>query len=318
MFAIFLGLLISFDYILCVLLIFPALCLYDRWNHRGRCCCVAFGSAKRTDNERTEGKQESPIRRILSVYYNLLHRFRYLWLVVVIGGTIFCCYEASRLSLPTTSEVRLLGKSNELEKVYSWKFNLLAGDLDRKAGSTVWVAWGLQPADTGNVNDPTVSSALVLDDTFNPSPEQNQLHLLKFCKDLFEQDYAAPVPWKICPMQLLDTWLAEQSASNASSVAYSTCGGASAVPVPQNNFDVCVIGFAQEQKNEDIYYRNGKVNIMRLVYRHIGVAYDSAFAVTDQGWNNLTSFVHKQNSDAPAGVNKVNRKTICTWRRLTI
>lgn len=38
-FAVFCGLLVVFDYILCVLLVFPALCIYDQADQERRCCC---------------------------------------------------------------------------------------------------------------------------------------------------------------------------------------------------------------------------------------------------------------------------------------
>ncbi|KAL7561599.1 hypothetical protein ACA910_004188 [Epithemia clementina (nom. ined.)] len=38
-FAVFCGMLVVFDYILCILLVFPALCIYDKADHSNRCCC---------------------------------------------------------------------------------------------------------------------------------------------------------------------------------------------------------------------------------------------------------------------------------------
>jgi predicted RND superfamily exporter protein len=38
-FAVFVGLMVIFDYIMCVLLVFPALCMYDQADRSNRCCC---------------------------------------------------------------------------------------------------------------------------------------------------------------------------------------------------------------------------------------------------------------------------------------
>jgi hypothetical protein len=313
MFAIFLGLLIMFDYILCVLLVFPALCLYDRWNHPGCCrCLVAIGTCGA--NKNSEAKKESFIRRILSGYYQFLHRFRFFLVIVVLGLSALCALVAAKIELPKTSEVRLLSKSNELEQVYNWKFNLFAAELDRKEGSRVWAVWGLQPTDNGSPTDPTKSSTLVLDDGFDPSPEQNQLHLLNFCDELFQQPFYTEVEGSLCSMRRFDAWLAEQSVSNSSSTWYSgSCGGASAVPVPPDSFHACMIGFARDQSETGVFYRNDKVTIIRTVYRHIGVAYDSAFDIIDDAWKSLSTFLEEQNSKAPEGVNKVHT-IACRWR----
>jgi hypothetical protein len=47
------------------------------------------------------------------------------------------------------------------------------------------------------------------------------------------------------------------------------------------------------------------VTIIRTVYRHIGVAYDSAFDIIDDAWKSLSTFLEMQNAKAPEGVNKV-------------
>lgn len=304
MFAIFLGLLIIFDYILCVLLVFPALCLYDKWNHYGSCCCVSVGCCKSNGSE----KSESLIRRILSVYYDFFHRFRYILVAVVVAATVLCAIIASRLELPSTSEVRLLNESNELEQVFLWKFNLFAADLDRKEGSKVWAVWGLKPDDTGNHNDPTLSSAVVLDDSFDPTPEENQLHLLNFCIDLFEEDFSTPVQDSLCAMKLFDGWLAAESTSSSPSLAYvDNCGGSSNIPVAPGDFNACMIGFTDEQFPKGIYYVDGEVKIISMQYRHVGVAFDSAYDIIDNAWSKLTMFLENQNAKAPGGVNKVRK-----------
>lgn len=102
-FALFCGLLIIFNYILNVAFIFPALCLYDRWlSKQPRNCLVHFGCCSKSvfyesvslpSNELTEERQ-SLIHKILSLYYQLLHRFRYYIFVVCIAAAGICIYIA--------------------------------------------------------------------------------------------------------------------------------------------------------------------------------------------------------------------------------
>merc|ERR1712038_842394 len=95
-FAVFCGLLIVFDYAMNVFLVFPALCIYDRWLMNGRRnCCISFTRKNVSDNspqekaaiDTLENSAEpelmpSLIHRILSRYYFFLHKFRYFVFVL--------------------------------------------------------------------------------------------------------------------------------------------------------------------------------------------------------------------------------------------
>ncbi len=122
-FAVFCGLLITFDYLMNIFLVFPALCLYDTWILNGsKNKCVNFdwrcqkaiaddsnttdikastrssSPASRNDNieltvtdirhNSLEAEKHSLIHRILSAYYSMLHKFRWFVLVIVIAATI--------------------------------------------------------------------------------------------------------------------------------------------------------------------------------------------------------------------------------------
>jgi hypothetical protein len=122
LFAIFCGLLIMFGYILCILLVFPALCIYDRrvqsgtracWMH---CHCCARTEGSNDDEDDEEG--QSLIRRILMKFYNILHRVRWGLLVVCLVGLGMCIYVSTTLELPTSADVRILDKDNEYEQNY--------------------------------------------------------------------------------------------------------------------------------------------------------------------------------------------------------
>ena len=182
MFAIFCGLLIMFDYIMNVLLVFPALCIYDeaimsaKENDRRPNCCIQFGRATEhtssadedvgnTDveaakedaaeeesdqdaNNKENEKKDSLIRTVLKRYYEILHRLRWVLFILSAAALGISTYYASTFDLPTSSDVRMLDGSNQFEQSYIWRQELLSETL--AAGSTAFVIWGVQPGDTGD------------------------------------------------------------------------------------------------------------------------------------------------------------------------
>lgn len=162
LFAVFNGLLIMFDYFLCVFLIFPALCLYDKWLLRGHNRCLSCHFCHRfeahghgaIDGDGNEEESESLIRRILTKYYDWVHFGRYALVAVSLGAIIACGIVAATLALPDSSDVRILDSSNEHEKCYEWRLNLVSSVLEKQSGSRAHVIWGVTPADTGDQNNP--------------------------------------------------------------------------------------------------------------------------------------------------------------------
>jgi predicted RND superfamily exporter protein len=178
MFAIFCGLLIIFDYVMNILLVFPALCIYDKvlmsrgghakvnWCITCTCCGYLGPSGYGDEDEEalnadaptkqnvdnTEGEEFKPslIRRILLAFYDGLHYIRWPLLVVCMVAIALTVYFASTLELPTSSDFRLLDESNQFELHYIWSQNLLAKVLDKAGGSQAYVIWGVKPADTGD------------------------------------------------------------------------------------------------------------------------------------------------------------------------
>lgn len=145
---------------MCVLLVFPALCIYDRSLIRGsKNCCISCHCCRRLEAHEggADGEDEKPslIRRILMAYYKFVHRFRWVLLLACIGAFIVAAIFASRLSLPTNSDVRLLDPdSSQFEVNYQWRVNLLSEVLAKQAGSQGYVIWGVLPADTGHHINP--------------------------------------------------------------------------------------------------------------------------------------------------------------------
>lgn len=187
MFAIFCGLLIIFDYIMNVLLVFPALCIYDdalmkRGGPSNVNCCIIVtccglfqtkGYGRHEDdadglprndadtyddddgNGGNDDEGKSLIRHVLLKYYDTLHVLRWPLVVLCMVGLGLTAYYASTLALPTSSDVRLLEESNEFERSYLWRQKLLSTALTKAGGSQAYVTWGLEAADTGDQSELT-------------------------------------------------------------------------------------------------------------------------------------------------------------------
>ena len=158
-FAVFLGLLVIFDYLMNIVLVFPAICIYDQWILRGRDnCCIHLGKKKQfgsttNDNNNTES-QLSPIHRILHSYFKCLHKLRWVIVFLIMFSIAMCAVETSKFTLPDSARVALLSPSNHFEQRFLWNENLLSQVLANKNGAQATVIWGIQPADTGNRKNP--------------------------------------------------------------------------------------------------------------------------------------------------------------------
>ena len=185
MFAVFNGLLVTFDYLMCCVLVFPALCLYDKWSATGCCgccfpCCISWNCCmkknRQDDNDdipqdegrirddfsgsqlvsdQNDDEPQSLIRRILTSFYNVLHKVRWVLLVICVGALAVATIFALRLELPQSSDVRLLSNSNQFERSFEWRKELMSSAVDATEGSDAIVIWGVKPADTGNHNNPS-------------------------------------------------------------------------------------------------------------------------------------------------------------------
>lgn len=309
LFALFSGLLIVFDYILCLLLVLPSLCIFDRW-----LCCDALWWCGRPI--RPPPGKEALIRRVLRVYYSLIHRFRCFWIVSIIVTTIGCSFVATKLSLPDTSEVRVLRPEHEFEQNYRWRQRLLVSELERARGTRVWMMWGITPADTGNHRNPRESSTIVLDESFDPSSIESQVYLRDFCDDLLAQEFASPdMVGMVCPMNLFDNWLREQSLSVAPKSQYLLhCNNATGIPLSPELLHPCMIGFAQAEDYKRILFANGKVRIIRLPFRQKGVLWDVGHEKLGASWNQLNEFTRTRNElSAPPGVDKLYGSSHDFW-----
>ena len=188
-FAVFVGLLVVGDYVLCCLSVFPALVIYDnRLQATGRtgccchcgvqtCCCCFIqkkedhshdneedrdeseGAGEDAGEEAGEGEKEhvkhSLIHRILDRYYKFMHKFRWPLLLVCFGALVASAVKASQIKLPLSADVRLFDEDdNQFEANYIQRQKLLFDVIDAKVGSLADVIWGVVPADTRSHNNP--------------------------------------------------------------------------------------------------------------------------------------------------------------------
>lgn len=168
LFAVFCGLLIMLDYLMCILLVFPALCIYDiKRESSVKNCCVACHCCHRFEaggeHQEDEDTKPSLIHRILLGFYSYLHRFRWALLVICGAGLGVSIYYSTTLSLPTSAEVRLVGPSYEFEKNYLWRGRLLYNSLVESGGSEGSFIFGVKPADTGDQSKFDPASTLFVD-----------------------------------------------------------------------------------------------------------------------------------------------------------
>ena len=162
------------------------------------------------------------------------------------------------------------------------------------------------PKQRSPTDNPDTWSQLVLDDTFDPSSEEAQVFLLQFCTDFFGQAFASPVNTSFaCPIQAFDLWLQEQSnATSPEDIYIHNCGGASGVPVSQEQFDPCIISWAQTVGERFILSRNHRVQIIFFPFES-RIRYKDPYHVLSKEWHLIEDWMKATNDhQAPEGVNK--------------
>jgi len=342
MFAIFSGLLILFDYILTVGFVFPALCIMDRAlikrsseEHTGgffSCwmACVGCGTcfsccshsnfyddvvvgesgsdrSKESKHQVVANAEEnySKLQKILLKLSYILHRSRWPLLAVSLGSFGFFCYYASKLSLPDSSDVRLLKPNMQFEQAYAWRKEILASDLDSLAGSSNSIIWGLGSDDTGKQSDPYDGTSIVLDETFDPSSIDAQISLRNFCGNFYKEDFArVPTDNYICPINEFDQWLKDQSSSDEPDPLHDgVCGGAARLPVDSDKFHGCITAWAMKAENFNVISRDGVVKYMRVPFKNPAIFTDP-YAILEGERESIQGWLTTTNKEAPDGINK--------------
>lgn len=328
-FAVFCGLMIIFNYTMNVLLVFPALCLYDRWIEEGKAnclvaCCIKKRGTAKDENENTEDFKDvenhkpsesklSFIHRILTAYYNFIHKFRWPVLAIMVIATIVSIYFALALTFPESTEVRLLPESHPIEYHFNWR-NALLSSLLFSSGTGVKFVFGLTPGDTGRQNDPDQLSKLLIDKTFDASSQEAQQHLVGFCARLYANDFAElPFPEYVCAINAFDSWLQEQSSSGTPDAIYSdSCNGADSLPMASESFDACLTAWSSENGQIDVLDKNGKIQVITIKAK-ASVRFDASQTLIDKEWNAYEAFVKAENKNAPEGVNKAYTASPMWW-----
>jgi 5-methyltetrahydrofolate--homocysteine methyltransferase len=308
-FAVFCGLMIIWNYIMNIMIVFPALCMYDIWLQRGSSNCLIACYSKnlqrKNDVEEAVETKTSFIHRILTFYYSFIHKFRWVVLLASLGAIILCTIFALKLQLPETSEVRLLPEGHPLELHFLWRTNILAHTFFFSAGTGVQVVWGMEAYDNGKRNDPDSLSILKLDSSFDASSSEAQMYFKNFCEVFFDTDFALrPTPDYICPFDAFDLWLQLESASSEPSITYtSNCGDASSLPMDSSLFDRCILSWSREVGENNLLGYDDKLRIVRIRSQS-KTSWTDPYNKIDKEWNNFEKFISSSSATAPSGVNQ--------------
>jgi len=337
-FALFCGLLVVFNYVLTCALIFPSLCLYDKWLLNGEMgffvATCRKGVSKRMEDENALGdcpvddSKESPdsvtlIHGIMSFYYRMLHRFRIGVIVIMVCAVALSTYFALGMKLPENSKVRMLPTHISFEQHYNWSQKLLAFELFTARGASVRFLFGVKAADTGNYRDPDTMSQLVLDDSFDPSSTDAQEYLKGFCDRMADTDYIGTEENYVCPINAFEIWLAEQAAKDLSSQMsgyVEACkNGTGSLPMDEAYFHSCFT-FWNRNIGEDLYNnfhvfdRDGVVKVMGIETR-TSVSFDSPYPELQRAWQNYEDWIISDSATAPVGVNSCfHTGSIWLWK----
>jgi len=336
-FALFCGLMITFNYILNIIFIFPSLCLYDIWLMKGsRNCLVNFNCCKKSKKEDYKSQESSaaidengetngngsleqgplsPIHKIFSFYFFYLNKFRKLILILCVVVMCVCAVVAASIKLPDSVNVRLLPKNNPFEQHFFWKAKLLSQLLFIDGATFGKMHWGIRPADTGKRNDPDSLTQLVLDDNFNPKSEDAQNYLLGFCDKLFAEDFARPKdPSVKCPINRFDDWLGEQADNDDldNDEYLSSCNNADSLPMPEDDFGPCLVAWSKLYDERNFLSNNGELKIMQLSIT-LNIAWDAPYAEMDTFWSEFENWMSNEREIAPPGVKNMFNTAPAFW-----
>ncbi|CAB9518411.1 dispatched homolog 1 [Seminavis robusta] len=270
---------------------------------------LAKEAAKANDNNSASVEtplNNSLIRRLLTSYYNCLHRWNYAILGVSIVGLGVCAYFATTLKPPeSTGSIQILIDSVEHEKARVWRPELLFDTLMSSAGGGAAVIFGVIPADTGNHLDPYEWSQLVLDDSFDPSPKAAQVYMRDYCAIFFSQEFASPHGGYIdCAINEFDGWLQEQSSLplDYQNETYTEhCNGSAAMPLEEDVFHPCLSGWAQQERERTILAWDGIVKVIFFGYKS-RVRFDSPNKLLGEEWRLVEDWMEQDSENAPDGV----------------
>ena len=239
---------------------------------------------------------------LLSSYYNLLHYLRWPAALASLGALIGCSYVASKIQPPNNISPGILPSNNRYERHREWSEHLLASKLI--GTREVLFIWGSIPADTSHRMDPTESTLLVYDESFDPSNETAQEYLFQQCKILAQNTknhtFLQQNGGRTCSFQAFNDWLAAQSQSISPTEAYSThCKGATGIPMSSDVFHPCLVAFDDLYPNVMfITHEEGLVKTIVIAARSQTSRF-SGIEDQDQEFNAIEAWSSRERKDAP-------------------
>ena len=317
LFSIYCGLVIALDYLLCILLVFPALCLYDKWLTNGstsRCLRFERQSIVGEVNtkqprgditcEKGEGQKGTSVGRIISSYYTIIHKLRWPLLLASLAAIAACSYVAAQLRSPDVPDQPFLPANNRYEIHRTWSKNLLFhSGLGQGGGGYVSFVWGLLPVDTGSFSNPDDPSEIVYDPLFNPRDPETQVYMLDVCNRIYDEGSSLRLPSEnyTCVMEAFHTWLEEQNESNNKTLEYrANCQGTDSAPVSPDIFDVCMIAFGNLTNSTDILHNGDSVKAIQIVGRSSTNMF-SPFDDQAEEWHMIDLWAEHERMEAPPG-----------------
>jgi hypothetical protein len=106
----------------------------------------------------------------------------------------------------------------------------------------------------------------------------------------------------VCPFNKFEAWLEKQASSeNPDAIYVDNCAGATAIPIPEENFNACIVAWTEKVGETKILSRNGEVQIIFFPFAS-RVRYDSPYDDLNNEWNMIEDWMDAQASTAPAGV----------------
>jgi len=316
-----------------IALVFPALCLYDKWllNGNANFFVIICNKQKEVPDVKIESANKSLIHRILSLYYKYLHKFRWAVLAIFAISIGVCIYFATTFQLPESSTVKLLPDDHQFEISNTWRNELLLQQYISNRGSSLQILWGVQSADDGNINNPNSLSSLVIDNSFEAQSDESQIYLRDMCDRLFENEFVLrPDKEYECPINRFDRWLNEQALLNPLTNAYETlseqallnppptnayethCDNASALPMQSSSFDACFIAWSQINGETTVLSKNGKIQVL-IIKAKSTANMGNAYSVLKKEWTNFENWLSDERSVAPEGVNGMYHTSGTFW-----
>lgn len=131
---------------------------------------------------------------------------------------------------------------------------------------------------------------------------------------MFAQDFAErPSQNFTCPFDDFADWIEVQAASDAPDDAYTLyCGGASSIPVPEENFHQCMISWSQLVEDTRVLSYEDKVRIIILKFGS-RVRWDSPFSILGDEFDLINDWMSASSKSAPESVKGVFMSSFDFW-----